>query len=224
MCVLHHFSSPTRWNGSRGLVRPETGPKHQQTETKMFSFPRCLTATKHISWCIPEGVLKVPTTGLRDVFSRRTPLALFKTRYRPDSIPASWCDFYVPPQLRLSRNTERPVRNRSESVCASLWAPPWAFVAWLRPVRVRFGLQFCDSRPDSYKFSGPFQLSRAQYPACMPDSSKFSGPFEFSRVEYPACIAGRISKSLRGPLSSAESTRLTSPQTLRSVHSHEIPL
>ena len=26
-CVLHHFSSPTRWNGSRGQVRPETGEK-----------------------------------------------------------------------------------------------------------------------------------------------------------------------------------------------------
>jgi hypothetical protein len=26
-CVLHHFSSPTRWNGSRGQVRPETGQK-----------------------------------------------------------------------------------------------------------------------------------------------------------------------------------------------------
>ncbi len=24
---LHHFSSPTRWNGSRGQVRPETGQK-----------------------------------------------------------------------------------------------------------------------------------------------------------------------------------------------------
>ncbi len=26
-CVLHHFSSPTRWSGSRGQVRPETGQK-----------------------------------------------------------------------------------------------------------------------------------------------------------------------------------------------------
>ncbi len=26
-CVLHHFSSPTRWNGSRGQVLPETGQK-----------------------------------------------------------------------------------------------------------------------------------------------------------------------------------------------------
>ncbi len=25
--VLHDFSSPTRWNGSRGQVRPETGQK-----------------------------------------------------------------------------------------------------------------------------------------------------------------------------------------------------
>ena len=26
-CVLHHFSSPTRWNGSRCQVRPEAGQK-----------------------------------------------------------------------------------------------------------------------------------------------------------------------------------------------------
>ena len=28
-CVLHHFSSPTRWNGSRGQVRPETCQKQR---------------------------------------------------------------------------------------------------------------------------------------------------------------------------------------------------
>ncbi len=32
------------------------------------------------------------------------------------------------------RNTQKPVRNRSESVCAGLWAPLQVFLAWFRPV------------------------------------------------------------------------------------------
>ncbi len=32
------------------------------------------------------------------------------------------------------RNTQKPVRNRSESVRAGLRAPPWALLAWLRSV------------------------------------------------------------------------------------------
>ncbi len=31
------------------------------------------------------------------------------------------------------RNIQRTVRNRTESVCAGLWAPPGAFWAWFRP-------------------------------------------------------------------------------------------
>ncbi len=33
--MLHHFSSPTRWNGSRGQVRPETCPK-PKTQVKVL--------------------------------------------------------------------------------------------------------------------------------------------------------------------------------------------
>ncbi len=36
--------------------------------------------------------------------------------------------------LDRGRNTQRPVRHRSESVCAGMWAPPRAFSAWFRPV------------------------------------------------------------------------------------------
>ncbi len=36
--------------------------------------------------------------------------------------------------LDRGRNTPKPVGNRSESVCAGLWAPPRTFLAWFRPV------------------------------------------------------------------------------------------
>jgi hypothetical protein len=36
--------------------------------------------------------------------------------------------------LGRGRNTQKPVRNRSESIRDSLWALPREFVAWFRPV------------------------------------------------------------------------------------------
>ena len=36
VCVLNHFASPTRWNGSRGQVRPENGPKPAKTKIKII--------------------------------------------------------------------------------------------------------------------------------------------------------------------------------------------
>ena len=44
--VLHHFSSLTRLKGSWGQLWPKTGPKQQNTKTKIIIFPRGLTATK----------------------------------------------------------------------------------------------------------------------------------------------------------------------------------
>ncbi len=58
--------------------------------------------------------------------------------------------------LDRGRNTQKPDRNRSESGCVGLWAPPRAFWASFRPVWGRFGLQIGDFQPDSQKFSGPF--------------------------------------------------------------------
>ncbi len=60
--------------------------------------------------------------------------------------------------LDRGRNTQKPVRNRSESVCAGLWAPRRGFLAWFRFVR---GPIWAQIKPDS-KVSGPFELSRAE--------------------------------------------------------------
>ena len=35
-CVLHHFSCPARWNGSRGQVRPGTGPNRPNTILRLL--------------------------------------------------------------------------------------------------------------------------------------------------------------------------------------------
>ncbi len=35
LCVLDHFQSPTRWNGSRGQVKPNSGPKPAKTKIKI---------------------------------------------------------------------------------------------------------------------------------------------------------------------------------------------
>ncbi len=45
-CVLHHFSSPTRWNGSRGQVRPETGRKPNKNHNCHF---RCQANVSQLS-------------------------------------------------------------------------------------------------------------------------------------------------------------------------------
>ncbi len=37
-CVLHHFSSPTRWNVSRGQVRPEVGQKTSTNSNFYFRY------------------------------------------------------------------------------------------------------------------------------------------------------------------------------------------
>ena len=44
ICVLQHFSCPTRLKGSWGQLWPKTSPK--QPKTKMIIFPRGLTATQ----------------------------------------------------------------------------------------------------------------------------------------------------------------------------------
>ena len=45
-CVLHHFSSPTRWNGSRGQVRPETSQKPNTN----YNFPPTANAIGGSRW------------------------------------------------------------------------------------------------------------------------------------------------------------------------------
>ena len=37
-CALHHFSSPTRWDGSRGEARSGNGPKPPKTKMHMIIF------------------------------------------------------------------------------------------------------------------------------------------------------------------------------------------
>ncbi len=39
-CVLHHVSSPTRWSGSRGQVRPETDQKPNTNHSFYFYIQR----------------------------------------------------------------------------------------------------------------------------------------------------------------------------------------
>ncbi len=76
----------------------------------------------------------------------QAPRLLIDTLWWPTPQDLGFCSWVGPREvhsaelsrsLKVSdrgRNTSKPVRNRLESVCAGLWAPPRAFLALLRPV------------------------------------------------------------------------------------------
>ncbi len=91
-------------------------------------------------------------------------------------------------------------RNRSESVCAALWAPPRAFWAWLCPIGGG------DSIPKSTifgriltSFPGPFSSAEGVGPPNLPHISSGPGHSFETRPDGPGAGAMGCSRALRPP-------------------------